>query len=82
MTPEEINRLLDETTGSSELTEQNRGKILSMFGGVEEIVGLEHVVSVLNGNNSHGGDSVLRAYIGLEPSGKAHLGWIILADSI
>lgn len=82
MTPEEINRLLDETTGSSELSEQNRKKISSMFSGVEEIVGLEHVVSVLNGKDSHGGDSILRAYIGLEPSGKAHLGWIILADSI
>ena len=82
MTPEEINRLLDETTGSSELSEQNRNKISSMFSGVEEIVGLEHVVSVLNGKDSHGGDSILRAYIGLEPSGKAHLGWVILADSI
>ena len=53
-----------------------------MFEGVEEIVGLEHIISILYGEKSHGGDKILRAYIGLEPSGKAHLGWIILADTI
>ena len=82
MTPEEISHLLDKTSGASELTTEDQNKIFSMFTGVEEIVGLEHVVSVLNGKESHGGDTTLRAYIGLEPSGKAHLGWIILADSI
>ena len=82
MTPEEISHILDKTSGASELTTEDQNKIFSMFTGVEEIVGLEHVVSVLNGNESHGGDTILRAYIGLEPSGKAHLGWIILADSI
>ncbi|HJM66348.1 MAG TPA: tyrosine--tRNA ligase, partial [Candidatus Thalassarchaeaceae archaeon] len=82
MTPEEISHLLEKTSGASELTTEDQNKIFSMFTGVEEIVGLEHVVSVLNGKESHGGDKILRAYIGLEPSGKAHLGWIILADSI
>ncbi|MBA46168.1 MAG: tyrosine--tRNA ligase [Euryarchaeota archaeon] len=82
MSPEDFARLLQETKGSSELTPENRERIASMFSGVEEIVGLEHVISVMNGEKSHGGDDVLRAYIGLEPSGKAHLGWIILADTI
>ena len=82
MSPEDFARLLEETKGSSELTPENRERIASMFSGVEEIVGLEHVISVMNGEKSHGGDDVLRAYIGLEPSGKAHLGWIILADTI
>ncbi len=82
MTPEEIMDLLGETKGGSELSVENREKVSSMFSGVEEIVGLEHVVSVLNGGISHGEDSILRAYIGLEPSGKAHLGWIVLADTI
>ena len=82
MTPEEIMDLLRETNGGSELSVENREKVSSMFSGVEEIVGLEHVVSVLNGGISHGEDSILRAYIGLEPSGKAHLGWIVLADTI
>jgi len=82
MTPEEIMDLLGETKGGSELSAENKEKVSSMFSGVEEIVGLEHIVSVLNGGVSHGGDSILRAYIGLEPSGKAHLGWIVLADTI
>ena len=30
----------------------------------------------------HSGDGQLSAYIGLEPGGKAHLGWIILGDTI
>ena len=82
MTPEDVTRLIEETKGGSELSYESKEKISLMFDGVEEIVGLEHIVSILNGENSHGGDNVLRAYIGLEPSGKAHLGWIILADTI
>ncbi|MEC9118445.1 MAG: hypothetical protein VX854_02820, partial [Candidatus Thermoplasmatota archaeon] len=82
MTPEDVMRLVEETKGGSELSSENKKTISLMFDGVEEIVGLEHIVSILNGGMSHGGDNVLRAYIGLEPSGKAHLGWIILADTI
>ena len=82
MTPEDVMRLVEETKGGSELSSENKDKISLMFEGVEEIVGLEHIVSILNGEKSHGGDKILRAYIGLEPSGKAHLGWIILADTI
>ena len=82
MTPEDVMRLVEETKGGSELSSENKDKISLMFEGVEEIVGLEHIISILNGEKSHGGDKILRAYIGLEPSGKAHLGWIILADTI
>ena len=53
-----------------------------MFANVEEVVGLDHLAGVLSGSNSQGGDSTVRAYIGLEPSGKAHLGWVILAETI
>ena len=56
--------------------------IQSMFSGCEEVVGVEHVASVLSGAPSHSGDGQLVAYIGLEPSGKAHLGWVILSDTI
>ena len=34
------------------------------------------------GHLARGGDGTLRAYIGLEPSGKAHVGWILIADCI
>ena len=53
-----------------------------MFKNVEEVVGGDHVASVLDGAPSAGGDGTLRAYIGLEPSGKAHVGWILIADCI
>ena len=41
------------------------------------IIGVEHLESVFRGAASHSGDNQISAYIGLEPSGKAHLGWII-----
>ena len=59
-----------------------REKIISMFRGCEEGIGVEHVNNVLSGKPSHSGNGQLNAYIGLEPSGKAHLGWVILADAM
>jgi len=59
-----------------------RTAVERMFANVAEIVGVEHVAGILAGGESHGGDDVIRAYIGLEPSGKAHLGWVILAETI
>jgi len=53
-----------------------------MFAGCEEVVGIEHVESILAGGKSHSGNSQLVAYIGLEPSGTAHLGWVILAETM
>lgn len=57
-------------------------KVERMFSGCEEVVGKEHVENVLSGNPSHSGDGNLVAYIGLEPSGKAHLGWLLLSGTI
>ncbi len=57
-------------------------RIARMFSRCQEVIGVEHVQSVFSGANSHSGDDQLVAYVGLEPSGKAHLGWIILADTI
>ena len=59
-----------------------REKIISMFRGCEEVIGVEHVNNVLSGKPSHSGNGQLNAYIGLEPSGKAHLGWLILANTM
>ena len=64
------------------LDDESRDAIQNMFSGCEEVVGVEHVSSVLSGAPSHSGDAQLVAYIGLEPSGKAHLGWVILSDTI
>ena len=66
----------------NDLAPEVRASIDRMFANVEEVVGIDHLAGVLSGSNSHGGDNIVRAYIGLEPSGKAHLGWVILAETI
>ncbi|MDP6662384.1 MAG: tyrosine--tRNA ligase [Candidatus Thalassarchaeaceae archaeon] len=66
----------------SVLGEESRSRLERMFSSCDEVVGAEHVISVLAGGPSHSGDEQLVAYIGLEPSGTAHLGWVILADTI
>ena len=66
----------------NDLDPEVRASIDRMFANVEEVVGLDHLAGVLSGSKSHGGDSTVRAYIGLEPSGKAHLGWVILVETI
>jgi tyrosyl-tRNA synthetase len=64
------------------LDEEGRNKIERMFSSCEEVVGIDHVAKVISGKSSHSGNSQLNAYIGLEPSGKAHLGWMILAETM
>ena len=70
---------MEETDGFSETANSS---MLRMFANVEEIVGANHVASVIDGAPSAGGDDIIRAYIGLEPSGKAHLGWLLISDCI
>ena len=69
---------MSESNSLSSLEISQRNKIERMFSGCEEVVGIDHIVSVLNGKPSHSGNNQISAYIGLEPSGKAHLGWLIL----
>ena len=66
----------------TEIDPESKARIERMFSGCKEVIGINHVESVLSGGKSHSGDDKLVAYIGLEPNGKAHLGWIILADTI
>ncbi len=66
----------------SSLDEEGRARVSRMFAGCAVVVGGGHVASVVAGGPTHSGDDQLVAYIGLEPSGKAHLGWILLADTI
>ncbi len=72
-----MNKDLSESL-ESELEE----KINRMFSGCEEVVGIEHIVKILSGSNTHSGGNLINAYIGLEPSGKAHLGWLVLAETM
>ena len=66
----------------SGLDKESRDSFERMFNGCQEVIGPEHVASILSGGKSHSGDQQIVAYIGLEPSGKAHLGYMILADTI
>ena len=73
---------MSDDSALSKLDQDSRDRIERMFSGCQEVVGIEHVASVLDGKPSHSGDEQLVAYIGLEPSGKAHLAYMILADTI
>jgi len=54
-------------------------RLVTMVGSVEEVVGVDHLIDVLSGGKSHANDEVVRCYVGFEPSGKAHIGWKVLA---
>ncbi len=73
---------MSEDDSPSMQGEESHPRLERMFSGCDEVVGAEHTISVLAGGPSHSGDDQLVAYIGLEPSGIAHLGWVILADTI
>ena len=66
----------------SNLDDEGNSKINRMFSNCEEIVGVEHIANIISGGKSHSGTNQINAYIGLEPSGKAHLGWMVLAETI
>ena len=73
---------MSEVDSLSGLDQKSREKVERMFSGCQEVIGIDHVASVLAGGPSHSGDNQLVAYIGLEPSGKAHLAYMLLADTI
>ena len=62
-----------------ELSSKDRERLYLMLGGVEESVGIEHLVDCLADRTSMAGDGVVRCYVGFEPSGKAHIGWKVLS---
>ena len=51
-------------------------RISLITGAAAEVVGLEH----LEARIAEGG--TIRAYVGFEPSGKAHVGWKVLATNL
>ena len=70
---------LMDSEGVAELDAASRERLATMVGRVEEVVGVDHLIGVLSGEKSHGKDDVIRCYVGFEPSGKAHIGWKVLA---
>ena len=77
--PQDIPALLVSKDGYADLNEDAKHRLHTMVGDVEEVVGVEHLIDALHHGTSHGGDGVLRCYVGFEPSGKAHIGWKVLA---
>ena len=76
---QDIPTLLASKDGYAGLNEDGKHRLHTMVGEVEEVVGVEHLIEALHNGTSHGGDGVLRCYVGFEPSGKAHIGWKVLA---
>jgi len=58
---------------------QAKERLHLMALGVEEAVGLDHLVKCLKEGTSLSGNDVIQCYVGFEPSGKAHIGWKVLA---
>jgi tyrosyl-tRNA synthetase len=77
--PQDIPALLASKDGYADLNEDAKHRLHTMVGDVEEVVGVEHLIDALHHGTSHGDDGVLRCYVGFEPSGKAHIGWKVLA---
>ena len=69
----------DETQADEGIQHPTAGR---MFSDCVEVIGVNHVEAVLSGSESNSGNNQLVAYIGLEPSGKAHLGWLLLSGTI
>lgn len=76
---QDIAALLATKEGYDALEPSAKERLHTMVGDVEEVVGVEHLIDALHNSTSHGGDGVIRCYVGFEPSGKAHIGWKVLA---
>ncbi len=64
------------------LDEAGRRRLAWIIGSAEETIGAEHLASILAGGESAAGDSIIRAYVGFEPSGRAHIGWKVIANTL
>ncbi|DAC63130.1 MAG TPA: tyrosine--tRNA ligase, partial [Candidatus Poseidoniales archaeon] len=56
------------------MTDSERLELIT--GAAQEVVGVEHLEARI------GEGGVIRAYVGFEPSGKAHVGWKVLATNL
>ena len=75
----DLDAMAEAHPGLADLDEAALERLKLMVNGAQEVVGLEHLISVLGGGPSMAGDDVIRCYVGFEPSGTAHIGWKVLA---
>ena len=73
---------MEENDPLMSLGDEERERVNRMFASCAEVVGVDHVASAIATGSTHSGDGQLVAYIGLEPSGKAHIAYALLADAI
>ena len=76
---QDIPALLASQEHYESLSEEAKKRLHLMVDHVEEAVGVDHLIHALGNGTSHSGDDVVRCYVGFEPSGKAHIGWKVLA---
>ena len=79
MTGENVRDRVVNTPGFEGLDDMQQHRLSLMADSVQEAVGLEHLVHCMANNTSASGDDVIQCYVGFEPSGKAHIGWKVLA---
>ena len=75
----DLDAMAEAHPGLADLDEAAMERLKLMVDGAQEVVGLDHLISVLAGGPSMAGDDVIRCYVGFEPSGTAHIGWKVLA---
>ena len=75
----DLDAMVEAHPGLADLDEAALERLKLMVNGAQEVVGLDHLISVLAGGPSMAGDDVIRCYVGFEPSGTAHIGWKVLA---
>ena len=61
------------------LNDTQKRNLVNMIYSTEEVVGINHLIERILGTPSSFNDDVIRCYVGYEPSGKAHVGWLVQA---
>lgn len=61
------------------LNDEQKRNLVNMIYSTEEVVGINHLIERIIGGPSTLDDNVIRCYVGYEPSGKAHVGWLVQA---
>ena len=75
----DLDAMAEAHPGLADLDDVALKRLKLMVNGAQEVVGLDHLISVLAGGPSMAGDDIIRCYVGFEPSGTAHIGWKVLA---
>ena len=80
---DEISRVIsiyeDNNPKINSLNDEQKRNLVNMIYSAEEVVGINHLIDRIIGEPSTLEDNVIRCYVGYEPSGKAHVGWLVQA---